>query len=62
MKQPMTKLWPTSIPLMPAYILIEFVQNTANDPMYILYIMPRSMLYPINALKNLGTIIEVSPL
>lgn len=33
MKQAITKLCPASIPLIPAYMLIEFVQNTASMPM-----------------------------
>ena len=62
MKQAMIKLCPASIPLMPAYILMELVQKTASDPIYIWYNIPKFTNGPTIGLINLGMITLVTPL
>ena len=58
----MTKLCPTSKPLIPAKIFIEFVQNIASKEIYILNRIPNSKYFiPIISLMNFGKTILVEP-
>lgn len=57
-----TTVCPTSRLFNPACTLIEFVQKTANSPMYSLYIHPRSKIsMPICGTSGFGITIVVCP-
>ena len=58
---PIIKLCPTSNPLIPAYIFIELVQNTARRLIYSLNSIPKFNTCPKYGLRNLGSSIEVDP-
>ena len=55
------KLWPTSSPLMPANMLMLFVQKIANRRRYNLYSRPSSSTFPSKKRRGTGTTTAVPP-